>query len=200
MNIGYLDFLRTLPEIEKLYYRPTMFEDVECHYAENGRYIVHVKALQSPRGERPERYVVLKAASFDEAVGTACFNLELKNREPPKPVEWIIAKIREGEWNCDTCGDGCDCPDATRIVTEFADELEKTYHAEVKERDATEKALRTEISELKKHLKTALEVVESIEFGYDDHGVEKTFRPADMSPDVQEWRRILGREDGKEAR
>lgn len=53
-------------------------------------------------------------------------------------------------------------------------------------------ALRSENAYLKAQIGKALELAESIEFEHVLDGVKRVFRPADYSPVVKEWKRIVG--------
>lgn len=57
------------------------FEDVEWYYAEEGRYIIHVKARDGITGHKPEQFRIVKASNPDQAIAFACFDLGLKNKE-----------------------------------------------------------------------------------------------------------------------
>ena len=73
------DFNRLIDEFDGLAWNKTMFEDVEWFYAEERRYIVHLKK----RPYRPEQFRIVKARNPDEAIAFACFDMEIKRKDKP---------------------------------------------------------------------------------------------------------------------
>lgn len=46
-------------------------------------------------------------------------------------VEQVCKEMCGGDWNCDRCGDGCDCPDAEKIISSFADRILAAHNREI---------------------------------------------------------------------
>lgn len=76
-------FNRIVDGFKSLPWRDTMFMDVEYYYAEEGRYIVHIKAREDERESRPEQFRIVSASNPDQAIAFACFDMGLKKTIEP---------------------------------------------------------------------------------------------------------------------
>lgn len=76
------DFNRIVDGFKDLPWRESAFDDVEWYYAEEGRYIIHIKARDNgENGYKPEQYRIVKAENPSQAIAFVCFDLGLKVKE-----------------------------------------------------------------------------------------------------------------------
>lgn len=78
------DFNRIADSFGGLNWQQTKYKDVEWFYAEERRYIVHIKERKDGFLYRPEQYRIIKAKNPDQAIELACFDMGLKAREVAK--------------------------------------------------------------------------------------------------------------------
>lgn len=76
------DFNRIVDGFKDLPWRESAFEDVEWYYAEEGRYIIHIKARDyGEYGHKPEQYRIVKAKNPSQAISFAWVDPRLKEKE-----------------------------------------------------------------------------------------------------------------------
>lgn len=73
------DFNRIVDGFKDLPWRESVFDDVEWYYAEEGRYIIHIKAGEN--GCKPEHFRIVKARNPDQAIRFAGYWVDHRLKE-----------------------------------------------------------------------------------------------------------------------